>query len=71
MNNESIERHTASIMIVAGALATAVIYLLSDSVTIEQTVIVASAPVVVAGLVAAGSILYWHGCSVLQRGSKQ
>lgn len=59
-NYESVERHTASIVILAGALATATIYLLSDYVTIEQTILVASVPVVVAGLVAAASILYWQ-----------
>ncbi|WP_254525132.1 hypothetical protein [Natrinema caseinilyticum] len=60
INSENVERHTASVVILAGALATAAIYLLSDYVTIEQTVLVASTPVVVAAFVAAASILYWQ-----------
>ncbi len=59
-SNNSVERHTANIVILAGSLATAIIYILSDYVTIEQTILVASVPVVVAGLVAAASILYWQ-----------
>ncbi len=60
INSENVERHTASVVILAGSLATAAIYLLSDYVTIEQTVLVASTPVIVAAFVAVASILYWQ-----------
>ncbi|QLH79482.1 hypothetical protein HZS55_20240 [Halosimplex rubrum] len=54
------ERHAASVAILAGALATAGVYVASDYVTVERTVAVASIPVVVAGLVAAGAAIYWR-----------
>lgn len=54
------DRRVASVVVFAGALATAAVYLASDYVTVDRTVTVASLPVLVAGVVAAGAALYWR-----------
>jgi|GEM_PF-5733324 len=54
------DRHTASVAVLAGALATAGVYLAADYVAVERTVAVASIPVAVAALVAAGAAIYWR-----------
>lgn len=55
---ESATRYAATVTFLAGALATASIYLASSYITIERTVVVASIPVLIAGIVAAGAALY-------------
>lgn len=54
------DRHAASVAVLAGALATAGVYLASDYVAVQRTVAVASIPMLAAGLVAAGAAIYWR-----------
>ena len=60
MNNDRADRYAVSVAILAGSLATATVYFLSDYVRIEQTVLVASVPVIAAALVSVGAVLYWQ-----------
>lgn len=53
-------RYAASVAVFAGALATAALYVLSDYVAIERTVVVASVPALVVGLVAAAAVVFWR-----------